>query len=264
MPRNRQKKKKKKPNNNKLSLHKGVSSKIGEDSNSWIMSYADTVTLLLCFFIIFFAEQSKKADQDVLIELSRDMKKSQGEGSAEKEEGRKKSKMLSEIESDVRAELSDSRGAKTFFGVEKRRREVLIRLYERDFFHVGHFKLKPNGNKVLKGVADLLRSYQDKILIKVEGHSDSLAVNSNPIFESNLDLSSLRASKAAHVLMSHGFDEDRIRVVGYGAARPLVNDRSPSSSGSEYIPEKGVMNRRIELRILLQDEEADGFMEVTP
>ncbi|MGH1467263.1 MAG: OmpA/MotB family protein [Bdellovibrionales bacterium] len=234
-----------------------------EDANAWIMSYADTVTLLLCFFIIFFAEQSKKADQDVLIELGRDMKKSQGDSAEDEGKNRMRAQMLSKIESEVRSELAQFEVKKVNLGINRRRKEILLRLYERDFFHIGSFNLKPNGYNVLEGVAELLKPYQDKILIKVEGHSDSLAVNPMSPYKTNLNLSSLRASQAANVLILNQLSESKIRVVGYGSARPLVNDRSPAGEGKfKYIPEKGLKNRRIEVRIQIADDEADGFVDL--
>ncbi len=235
-----------------------------EDSSggTWIISYADTVTLLLCFFITFFNEHSKRAEQDALYDVGRDMQKSQGENTEDEGKSRMQAKMLSKIESEVRSELAQFEIKKINMGISRRRREILLRLYERDFFHIGSFALKSNGHKVLKEVAGLLKPYQDKILIKVEGHSDSLAVNPMSSYKTNLNLSSLRASQAANVLISNQLLESRIRVVGYGSALPLVKDRSPSSEGGEYIPTKGLKNRRIEVRVQITDDKADSFVDL--
>jgi chemotaxis protein MotB len=232
------------------------------DSNAWIMSYADTVTLLLCFFIIFFAEQSKKAEEDVLMQLGRDMKPLQGESMDEKERGRKRAQMLSKIESEVRTELAQFEVKKVNLGIMRRRKEILLRLYEKDFFHIGSYNLKDTGQKVLEEVANLLRPYQEKLLIKVEGHSDSLPVNPFSPYKTNLNLSSLRASQAANVLISERLQEDRIRVVGVGSARLLVDDRGPASEGSEYIPTKGKQNRRIEIRVQVADYDSDKVVDM--
>ncbi len=233
----------------------------GKDSSSmWVISYADTVTLLLCFFITFLNEHSKKADEDMLIELGKNMHQSQGENTKNEGKNRMRAQMLSKIEAEVRSELAQFEIKKINMSINRRRREILLRLYERDFFHIGSFILKPNGHKVLKGVAGLLKPYQDKILIKVEGHSDSLAVNPMSSYKTNLNLSSLRASQAANVLISNQLLESRIRVVGYGSALPLVNDRSPSSD--KYIPIKGLKNRRIEVRVQIADDKANSFVDL--
>jgi chemotaxis protein MotB len=237
----------------------------GDDANAWIMSYADTVTLLLCFFIIFFAENAKKAEENVLLNLSKKMqveteKEALSEDDAEK--GRKRAEMLSKIESEVRSQLAQFEVEEVKMGIMRRRKEILLRLYERDFFHIGSYNLKDNGKRVLYEVATLLKPFQDKILIKVEGHSDSLPVNPFSPYKTNLNLSSLRASQAANVLISNQLREDKIRVVGYGSARPLVSDREPANEGSSYIPEKGLKNRRIEIRVQVTESEADNFVDL--
>lgn len=237
----------------------------GGDGNEWIMSYADTVTLLLCFFIIFFAENAKQADENVLLNLSKKMQvetEKEALSEDEEEKGRKRAEMLSKIESKVRAELAQFEVENVKLGIMRRRKEILLRLYERDFFHIGSYTLKDNGNRVLNEVATLLKPFQDKILIKVEGHSDSLPVNPFSPYKTNLNLSSLRASQAANVLISNQLREDKIRVVGYGSARPLVSDRGPADEGSAYIPEKGLKNRRIEVRVQVVDSEADNFVDL--
>ena len=252
-------------NSGRSSLSISDDAEDGDDSNEWIMSYADTVTLLLCFFIIFFAENAKKADDNVLLDLSKKMqvetdKESTSEEDAEK--GRKRAEMLSKIESEVRAELAQFEVENVKMGIQRRRKEILLRLYERDFFHIGSYNLKTNGKKVLEGVASLLQPYQERVLIKVEGHSDSLPVNPFSPYKTNLNLSSLRASQAANVLIANQFSESKIRVVGYGSARPLVSDRAPANEGGSYIPAKGLKNRRIEVRVQVTDGEADNFVDL--
>lgn len=236
----------------------------GDDSEEWITSYADTVTLLLCFFIIFFAEYQKKAEDTVLLQLSKSFKEVQTLHEDDPEAQRKKAAMLSKIETEVRSELAQFEVEEVELGIKRRRKEVLLRLYENDFFHIGSFALKPNGEKVLKRVAELLLPFQDKVVIKVEGHSDSLPVNPFSPYKTNLNLSSLRASQAANVLIYHKIDEGRLRVVGFGSARQLVSDRAPAQEGKigEYIPEKGLRNRRIEIRIQIADADADQSVDL--
>jgi chemotaxis protein MotB len=228
-----------------------------DDSGEWIMSYADTVTLLLCFFIIFFAEFKKQSEKDLFLDLSKNLTQSDDESDA----GRKRAETLSEIESEVRSELAQFEVKNVKLGIERRRREILVRLYERDFFHVGSFLLKENGKNVLESVSKLLIPHQEKILLRVEGHSDSLPVNPLSAYKTNLNLSSLRASQAANVLIADGMIENKIRVVGFGSANRIVEDRMPASEGGDYLPQMGLKNRRIELRIQTLDEKADQIVD---
>lgn len=253
-------------------LHnKGRSKKIAteesegaDDSGEWIMSYADTVTLLLCFFIIFFAQQKKESDNEFLIKLSQELEeKEKGTANQREAQSERQSQMLSKVEKSVRAGLAGEKSKKNYLGIEKREKELLIRINEKGFFHLGSYRLTEKGVGVLEKVAELLKPYQNNLLVRIEGHSDSLQVN--PLaknYTTNLNLSSLRASQAADVLIANGFFEDRIRVAGYGAAQLLVQDRMPASQGSEYIPEKGLINRRVEIRVLIKDAGADKEMKL--
>lgn len=235
-----------------------------EEAEEWMTSYADTVTLLLCFFIIFFAEYKKQADDTILMQLSKSFKKLQTITVEETDSERDKAAMLSKIETEVRTELAKFKVEEMEMGILRSRKEVLLRLYENDFFHVGSYKLKPNGLIVLNKVSSLLVPFQEKVFIKVEGHSDSLPVNPMSPYKTNLNLSSLRASQAANILIDNKIAEEKIRVVGFGSAKQLVADREPSAENQIglYIPEKGLKNRRIEIRIQVEDEVTDKEVEL--
>jgi len=240
------------------SLSIGGDDEGGGGGNEWIMSYADTVTLLLCFFIIFFAETNKAKDKDVLMEMSQNFN-----SKAEEDKARERAEMLSKIESEVRGELAQFEVEEVNLGIVRRRKEILLRLYERDFFHIGSYLLKTNGQNILEEVSQLLKPFQDKVLLKVEGHSDSLPVNPFSRYQTNLNLSSLRASEAANVLIANGLEEQKIRVVGYGSARKIAEDRLPASEGGAYLPKEGLKNRRIEIRIQTLEDKADEFVDLT-
>lgn len=241
-----------------------VEETVEDDSGEWIMSYGDTVTLLLCFFIIFFAETNKQGDDTVLMKLSKTHKQTQSLHEEDAEAARSKAMMLSKIETEVRSELANFEVEQVDLGIERRRKEVLLRLYENDFFHIGSFELKPTGTKILKQVASLLKPFEDKVIIRVEGHSDSLPVSPFSPYKTNLKLSSLRASQAANTLVDYGVKEPSLRVVGFGSADRFVDDRMPAAEGKlgKYIPEKGLRNRRIEIRIQVVDEKSDKEVDL--
>lgn len=237
----------------------------GDDSEEWMTSYGDLVTLLLCFFILFFAEYKRRAEDTVLIQYGKTIHEIQNPTEEESNEQRAKAAMLSKIEAEVRSEMAQLEIEEVDMGIQRRRKEVLLRLYENDFFHIGSYNLKPNGKLVLERVAKLLQPFQDKVIIKVEGHSDSLPVNPFSQYQTNLNLSSLRASQAANTLISFKIEESRLRVVGFGSVRQLVEDRLPAAEGEtlgKYDPAKGLKNRRIEIRIQIEDPEADKSIDL--
>lgn len=228
---------------------KGSKSKVKKRKQSteafgpWIISYADTVTLLLCFFVIFYAEEKKRSENEVLLEITEKLK------TTENEKAEQVKATMESISKEVQSGLSQAELEKLEFAKEKKDQEILIRLYEKDFFELGAFSLKEDGKSLIDKVAAKLKPYQDKILIRIEGHTDSLKVSKSAFYKTNLNLSSLRANEAAQVFLAKGVQEARLRTTGFGSARPLVNDRGPSSEGSKYIPENARKNRRVELRI---------------
>jgi len=186
------------------------------DEGEWIMSYADTVTLLLCFFVIFFSQ----------------------------------SKMIGETEEDKPEEvvleiIPEEK-------VQRKENEVIIRLSEKVFFNVGSFKLIKNGESSLKKLATSLKLIIEDFEVYVEGHTDSKPVRGSVHYRSNLGLSSLRASTAAEVLTSSGLDKQRVRVMGYGDSKPVAKDRVIASETNEvkYLEEESRLNRRVELRLV--------------
>lgn len=236
-----------------------------EEAEEWMTSYADTVTLLLCFFIIFFAEYKRKSEEAVMIRLGKSLIKVQNITEGDFESERMKAATLSKIETDIRTEVAKIKEQQDIeLGIERSRKEVLLRLYENDFFQIGSYQLKPNGRKALNHVSKLIEPFKDKVFIRVEGHSDSLPVNPMSPYKTNLNLSSLRASQAANMLISNNIPESNIRVLGFGSAQQLVSDREPASDGKlgQYIPEKGLRNRRIEIRIQIEDAITDKAVEL--
>lgn len=225
-----------------------------ETFGPWIVSYADTVTLLLCFFVIFYAEQKKTTDISALIEIQEDLSQQFSKNSSSSENAVEKN-----VESSEKVLNTEDLKKLEFVNKEKKK-EILIRMYAKDFFKVGGYHLKPDGKKVIEKLAKIFSPHKDKIFIQVEGHSDSLKVAKTAFYKSNLGLSSLRASEAAQIFLNEGVEESHIRVLGFGSSKPLVQDRGPSSEGAKYLPEVASKNRRIELRITTDFLDLDKIM----
>ena len=77
--------------------------------------------------------------------------------------------------------------------------------------------------------------------LRIEGHSDSRPLRSNPRFDSNWELSSARAVSLLQFLVAQGLPEDRLSAVGLAD----TNLRDPGSSKASHR-----RNRRIELHLI--------------
>ncbi|GAA5109798.1 OmpA family protein [Alloalcanivorax gelatiniphagus] len=100
-------------------------------------------------------------------------------------------------------------------------------------FEFDSARLTPNARTVLREVAERLRAYPNSE-VEIGGHTDSTGSASY-----NQSLSERRAASVRDFLIDQGVDPGRLTAVGYGATRPVDDNRT--EQGRER-------NRRIEMR----------------
>jgi len=224
----------------------------GGEEDDWIVSFADMVTLLLCFFIIYFNEQTPSQMPTVLEEISMifssSLEKPFFSGKQQGENGPKEGLgLLPKIESEMRETQLSEETKKIKYGIRRSPRDLTIRMWDEQMFALGSPKLSPVGVKIMRKIAKRLQPYSDRVRIKVKGHSDTARVRRNPKYGSNLELSTLRAMAAADVMLREGFNGQFLKVEGLGSSEPLVKDWDEKE---KYDPELGKLNRRIELQVI--------------
>ena len=114
-------------------------------------------------------------------------------------------------------------------------------------FVFGTGELGAEGQDRLTPLADALRSLVAELpqdaswRLRIEGHSDSRPLRSNPRFESNWELSAARALGMLRFLVAQGLPEDRLSAVGLADTRL----RDPGDSKAAHRS-----NRRIEVHLV--------------
>lgn len=116
---------------------------------------------------------------------------------------------------------------------------VTLRIASDVMFEPGKAEPTKEGKRILDRVGDALKRHRD-LLISVEGHTDSTPlVKTKAIWGTNLALSLARAMSVQDYLKREkGIADARMRVVGYGPHRPLVEGKTPEALAR---------NRRVEL-----------------
>lgn len=116
---------------------------------------------------------------------------------------------------------------------------VLIRINEQASFPSGSARLKPGFLPVLSHIAAVL-SELDKHYI-VAGHSDNIPLRSQR-YRSNWELSAARATSVVHTLLTYSnLSAEQIRIEAYADTAPLTSNDSASGRA---------MNRRVEIGII--------------
>lgn len=108
-------------------------------------------------------------------------------------------------------------------------------------FEFDRSELLPTSGPTLDAVSDVLERYPD-LQIEVAGHADSVGPDAY-----NRRLSEERAEQVRRALIGRGVGPDRIRSQGYGEARPVLSNDTPTGRA---------LNRRVEFVIRNADPAA--------
>ncbi|TCO77485.1 OmpA/MotB family protein [Marinisporobacter balticus] len=219
-------------------------------STNWLITYSDMITIVLCFFIIFFTMTSK--EMSVLSEikdvLSTEVSTLTSEN--EKLKGEKASLAaklfdLKNIETDVNTSEEDFitflRENNLFSQVKivQNEKGLLIRFKDSVLFNSGKADLSEAGYNVLNQIGDKLKTIDNDIV--VEGFTDNVPIHTKE-FPSNWELSVSRAIQVVKFFTEDkAVDEKRISVSGFGERNSI--DSNDTSEGRAN-------NRRIEITIL--------------
>jgi chemotaxis protein MotB len=91
-------------------------------------------------------------------------------------------------------------------------------------FMSGSAELFPEALPILGELAEILKDLP--VRVHVEGFTDDLPI-STPVFPSNWELSTGRASSVLRLLADRGFDPTRMAAIGFGEYRPIAENDTP-------------------------------------
>jgi chemotaxis protein MotB len=232
-----------------------------DNLDDWLMTYADMITLLLCFFAIFLAISVPEKSQ---FEKAREKVTEQFAGT-DIMEGKFPTPVNSQTTTDDPQETAGTSDmpfdalpaivgdftAKDGVQVEQGERITTIELNSAAFFASGAAVLSDTGKTILN---DLLVALKDDTMrgytITVEGHTDD-----NPIstaqFPSNWELSTARAASVVRYFLSQGIDAQRLRAAGYADTFPKVSNRDYAG---KPLPDNQAQNRRVLIKLERTDK----------
>lgn len=202
-----------------------------DSSESWIVAYADMITLLFIFFTLILSMSnisSMKLDR-----LSEGMQK-------------KSTYSLTQIKNDIDKEIDRSE-FKDEISTAMTARGLEVLFNESMIFSSAKAEIKVKGNDVLTRFSKILGKISSKYYIAIEGHSDDLPIKSDS-YKSNWELSAQRSVNVAHLLISNGVNENNISIGAFAKTRPveIINWQEDSVA---TINNKRIKNRRVTLLI---------------
>jgi chemotaxis protein MotB len=203
----------------------------------WLVSYADFVTLLMAFFVVMYAissvnEGRYKVVSESLVKAFQANQAGKGQ-SGEVAPHAGMQAMADDINQVLEPLVRDGR-----VRVTQSARGLAVEINASVLFEPGQAELQPESAGVLASVAKVLARSSNGL--EVEGHTDDSPIAS-PIYPSNWELSSARASRVVRLFRSAGVAPARMAAVGYGEYRNVETNDTP---------EGRTRNRRVTVVIL--------------
>tara|TARA_Y100000996_G_scaffold334400_1_gene270803 strand:- start:43 stop:756 length:714 start_codon:yes stop_codon:yes gene_type:complete len=231
---------------NKNEVEQVVDDAVGniKEEQSWLLTYADMMTLLFAFFVLLF---SLSSPDPVKISQMKD-------GMGDQPELKSFNAVSQDFE-DIIEDLNIGDKAK----VSADPRGVTLEIDGDICFESGSTNIHGTLAEVLNQASEKVFAQQDDYrLIRIEGHTDSdpIPKSLKAIFPTNWELSSARASKVVNYLIDIGVNSGKLQASGYADRWPAnlswfdirsgkVND-SVIAENNQTIEQKKA-NRRIKI-----------------
>ncbi|MCO7176418.1 flagellar motor protein MotB [Sporolactobacillus kofuensis] len=243
------------------------------NSERWLVTYSDLITLLLVFFIVMYSMSS--IENQKFNALVSSLKSSfqgdsilQGMGYPSTDKGQTKPTIPVVKKSDPVSNQEKKKDAKKLdalyvqldkyikenhlnpdVSLVETTRGVQLTFREKILFDIGKANLKGNAKSILGRIGTILNSVPNDV--SVEGHTDNTPyLDKHSKIHSNWELSGLRAQNVMdYLIKKDGLSPKRMHFVGYGEYHPIVKNDSPENKAK---------NRRVNIVVLRENKTADS------
>ena len=254
----------------------------GGGGYSWMDTYGDLVTLLLCFFVLLYSFSSIDAEKakeligafsgtsspaaiesmdisqarddaiptiDTMVDYKNrvqdtDSSTYEVSGNVDPTTGEEFDMLYEKIKAYIKENnLEDA------LSVERTDDTIILRFGEVMLFNSGKADLLPKGIDYLKAVIEIVSQNESAIkMVTIEGNTDNVPIK-NSEFSDNWDLSVARAVNTLRCVLSFNvIGPERMSAVGYGEYQPI--DTNETEAGRAH-------NRRVDFVIQKATEKKD-------
>ena len=229
----------------------------GINPDGWLATYADMITLLMCFFVIMFnPDDAARAQLDAVADAFRPGGLGMMTGGFTVSAGRNADlgNTIMSLPSMERGRVMGTamRRAISVFSPEIRSNKVRITHDERGlvitlagdaFFNPASARVNIEATRdILMRLAAYLSSGDLRgRKFRIEGHSDNVDVDPNGPWEDNWQLSVERSRSVLRYLAALGVDEKRFQISGFSDTMPIADNMTE---------EGRALNRRVDVIII--------------
>lgn len=207
-----------------------------ENIDDWMATYADMITLLMCFFLLLISVSEPNM---AIFEQIKSGLRSEIAGTKVQETP------LAEIKKDLDSALVAERAAGLVM-IELGKKGIRMEFASSALYGPGEADIGGSAKVMMKKVSDAINGIDYfKFDVDIEGHTDDIPINTTR-FPSNWELSAARATGIVKYLISEEIEPDRLKAAGYADTKPLAPNRDEDGKS---IPENQAKNRRIVMQI---------------
>lgn len=240
---------------------------------SWMDTYGDLVTLLLCFFVLLYSFSSVDAGKwqqlvgafsgtygagevavfdeasireepinniDAMVNLENRTDDDDAANAKQQEINNTFDQLYESIRTYIKE--NDMEGS---LSVSRTDDAIYLRFNEIALFNPGKADILPESVPTLQHIMQIIHLNIASIsAVKIEGHTDNVPIN-NAEFSDNWDLSVKRATNALRLVLATGLlDEKMLSAVGYGEYQPIATNETTEGRSQ---------NRRVDFVLMKAD-----------
>lgn len=206
------------------------------EEGPWIVSYADMMTLLFCFFVIMTSFAS--FDPVTVAQKGADIAEHfvPNKVAGEKQE-------LSALGTQIggHPNLKGNISSQIKNGV------LELSFSSSIMFKSGETQIRTEFMSNVDAMISLIKNKNPDYRIIIEGHTDSSPISENGAYHSNWELSSARAASVVQRFEYYGFKGEQLVSVGYGSTRPIVTNSNEDGTPNY---DNQALNRRVVIKVM--------------
>jgi chemotaxis protein MotB len=212
------------------------------DDGDWLTTYADTITILMAFFVLLYAMSEIKDDrfQEVRAGIIEAFK-----GDEAQVEQTSTISDFQRVMQRIAERLSDlvTQGDVTISNTSK---GVQMEFNSSTLYKAGSADIRDEIKPKLQRVAtELLLLGDMPYTVAIEGHTDDTPIQTTR-FPSNWELSTLRATTIVRFFITQGLSPRNFKASGYADVQPKLPNRT---AAGKALPANRSKNRRIVLTV---------------
>ena len=221
----------------------------------WMATFADMVTLLMVFFVLFYSVEKDNTEKfksaiDMMVE------EDGPDGLA---------KIMKVMDStEVMQNLKEMRDATLAAQAEETEEDrIVLRVPGLNLFKKKSAKLTPAARPVLNEIVKIIKTKGKNHKIFIQGHTDDVPIHTAK-YESNWELSAVRATAVLRHFYDKGIDPEKLTATGYADTFPMVPNNTKEGRAKnariefvlEKIPDKKAKKKKVDGEANLRPKKA--------